>query len=240
MAGKADHTSEYILKTVAPVFNKYGYAATSMSEITKATKLTKGAIYGNFENKEQLALAAFNYNVRMVIGMVTEKINAEPTPLKKLRSITSFYRNYYSLTKKYGGCPLLNVGVDSNHQNPILLKRVREIMTKLQKSIADIIKEGINQNEFRRNAKPEVIALRILSQIEGGVFITNLLDNEDHMKDVMDQIDRMIDQELIAWFFLTKNIPIGIIKRNCYENTCNVLYPILFQVAISIVAIEGG
>jgi TetR/AcrR family transcriptional repressor of nem operon len=197
MAGKAELTTEYILKTVAPVFNKYGYAATSMAEITKATKLTKGAIYGNFENKEQLAFEAFNYNIRKVIGMVSDKINAETTPLKKLRSITSFYRDYYGLTKKYGGCPLLNVGVDSNHQNPILLKRVREIMSKLQKSIADIIREGIKQTHFKATAKPDVIALRILSQIEGGVFITNLMDNEDHMKDVMDQIDNMINLELV-------------------------------------------
>lgn len=197
MAGKAELTTQYILETVAPVFNKYGYAATSMAEITKATKLTKGAIYGNFENKEELALEAFNYNVRKVIGMVSEKMNEETSPVKKLKALTNFYRSYYKLTKKYGGCPLLNVGVDSNHQNPILLKRVREIMTKLQKSIADIIRDGITQKQFKVSAKPDVLALRILSQIEGGVFITNLMDDETHMKDVMDQIDMMIELELV-------------------------------------------
>jgi len=197
MAGKAELTTQYILETVAPVFNRYGYAATSMSEITKATKLTKGAIYGNFENKEELALEAFNYNVRKVIGMVSEKMNAETSPVKKLKALTDFYRTYNGLTKKYGGCPLLNVGVDSKHQNPILLKRVREIMSKLQKNIASIIQAGITQKQFKQSANPDVIALRILSQIEGGVFITNLMDNEAHMKDVMDQIDKMIELELV-------------------------------------------
>ena len=197
MAGKAEITTQYILETVAPVFNRYGYAATSMSELTKATKLTKGAIYGNFENKEQLALEAFNFNVRKVIGLVSEKIKAEPTPAKKLKAITDFYRNYHQLTKKFGGCPLLNVGVDSKFQNPALLKRVREIMTKLQKSIATILQEGIDQKQFKENVNPDVISLRILSQIEGGAFITNLMDNENHMKDVMDQIDRMIETEVL-------------------------------------------
>jgi TetR/AcrR family transcriptional repressor of nem operon len=197
MAGKAELTTQYILETVAPVFNKYGYAATSMAEITKATKLTKGAIYGNFENKEELALEAFNYNVRKVIGMVADKMKAETSPAKQLQALTDFYRNYYGLTKKYGGCPLLNVGVDSKHQNPVLLKRVREIMAKLQKSIADIIRNGITQKQFKATAKPDVLALRILSQIEGGIFITNLMDDEMHMKDVMDQIDKMIEVELV-------------------------------------------
>jgi TetR/AcrR family transcriptional repressor of nem operon len=197
MAGKAELTTQYILETVAPVFNRYGYAATSMSEITKATRLTKGAIYGNFDSKETLALEAFNYNVRKALGPVGEKMKAETSPLNKLRAITNFYRHYYDSTKKFGGCPLLNVGVDSKHQNPILLKRVREIMSKLQRNIADIIRSGIEQNQFKKEANANVIALRILSQIEGGVFIANLMDDEAHMKDVMDQIDAMIDTELL-------------------------------------------
>lgn len=197
MAGKAELTTQYILETVAPVFNRYGYAATSMSELTKATKLTKGAIYGNFENKEQLALEAFNFNVRKVIGLVSEKMKAETTPQKKLKALTDFYRNYYQLTKKFGGCPLLNVGVDSKFQNPALLKRVREIMTKLQKSIATIIQDGIDQKQFKEGINPDVISLRILSQIEGGAFITNLMENDRHMEDVMDQVDRMIQTEVL-------------------------------------------
>lgn len=194
--GKAEVTSQYIIETVAPVFNKYGYAATSMSGVTKATRLTKGAIYGNFESKEDLALQAFNYNVRQVVMLVADKMNAETSPAKKLQAMTDFYRNYYQLTKKYGGCPLLNVGVDSKHQNPVLLKRVREIMRKLQKGIADIIREGIQQKQFKKSVEPDAMALRILAQIEGGIFITNLLDDQHHMNDVMDHIDRMIETEM--------------------------------------------
>ena len=51
MLTKSELTSKFIIETVAPIFNKKGYAATSMSDITNATNLTKGAIYGNFENR---------------------------------------------------------------------------------------------------------------------------------------------------------------------------------------------
>ena len=52
MATKAEQTSEFIIQKVAPIFNKHGYYGTSMSDLTQATGLTKGAIYGNFKNKE--------------------------------------------------------------------------------------------------------------------------------------------------------------------------------------------
>lgn len=196
MASKAELTTQYILETVAPVFNRYGYAATSMSEITKATKLTKGAIYGNFESKEDLAVQSFNHNIRKVIGLVSEKMNREATPKKKLQALTDFYRNYYKLTKEYGGCPLLNVGIDSKHQNPALLKRVKEVINKLQSGIAIVIREGIEQKEFKKTVNPDVMALRIIALIEGGAFITNMMEDESHMKDVMNQIDTMIATEM--------------------------------------------
>jgi AcrR family transcriptional regulator len=51
MGTKSELTSEFIIKTVASVFNKKGYSGTSMADITNATGLTKGAIYGNFKDK---------------------------------------------------------------------------------------------------------------------------------------------------------------------------------------------
>ena len=119
---KSDKTTAFIIEKVAPIFNKNGYVGTSLSDITKATGLTKGAVYGNFENKEHLAVEAFNFNIRKIVGLIAEKVNAETTALAKLKALTNFYRHYYEFTIEYGGCPLQNVGIDSNHQNPALKK----------------------------------------------------------------------------------------------------------------------
>ena len=51
MISKSEKTTKYIIETVAPIFNQKGYAVASMSDLTAATGLTKGAIYGNFKNK---------------------------------------------------------------------------------------------------------------------------------------------------------------------------------------------
>ena len=116
MLTKAELTKEHILKTVAPIFNQFGYAATSLSEITQATGFTKGAIYGHFENKEELAIKAFNYNVRNMMLRIAEHIKSGDTPLQKLYLISDFYRNYYDYSQQLGGCPLTNIGVDANNQ----------------------------------------------------------------------------------------------------------------------------
>ena len=116
MLTKSELTTQYILETVAPIFNKNGYAATSMSDITTATGLTKGAIYGNFKNKEELAIAAFKYTVKNLMSRIAKHLELSDSPIQKLFLITDFYRNYYDYSKQLGGCPVLNIGVDANNK----------------------------------------------------------------------------------------------------------------------------
>ena len=94
MSKKAERTTAYIIETVAPIFNKHGYIGTSMSDLTEATGLTKGAIYGNFENKEALALSAFEHNRNMLLKAIDDKLSTGTEALARLYSLLNFYKQY--------------------------------------------------------------------------------------------------------------------------------------------------
>ncbi|MCB9230200.1 MAG: TetR/AcrR family transcriptional regulator [Bacteroidia bacterium] len=198
MASKAEITSQYILETVSPVFNRNGYAGTSMSDLTKATGLTKGAIYGNFKNKDELALEAFNFNIRRVIGKLSDKVVVHPKGAAQLQAITDFYREYYEYTIGFGGCPVLNVGIDANHTHPELMERVHVVIGKLINNIANIIRDGQQNGEFREGIEPDQIAGRIFAMIQGSIFQAVTLNTGRPMLDMMDHIDRMIANEMKA------------------------------------------
>ena len=106
MTTKAEKTTAYIIETVAPLFNKFGYVGTSMSDLTEATGLTKGAIYGNFENKEALALSAFEYNRNILLSEIRIKLAVDGSALDKIFSLITFYRQYDVFTLPHGGCPI--------------------------------------------------------------------------------------------------------------------------------------
>lgn len=196
MTSKAELTKLHILETVAPIFNKNGYAATSMQDITKATGLTKGAIYGNFKNKEELAVSAFKFMVKRLLKKIGDHIELSNSPIQKLFLITDFYRNYYIMSQEFGGCPVLNVGVDANNQNTLLLANVRSVIEKIQKQLADIIENGIVTKEIKSNINALQYAKRIDTMIQGAIFMTYTLDDEFYIKDTMNQIDQMIHIEL--------------------------------------------
>lgn len=196
MKSKSENTTAFIIEKTAPIFNKHGYVGTSLSDITLATGLTKGAIYGNFESKEHLAVEAFNYNVRKVIGYIADRVNSEETASAKLRAITDFYRSYYQLTMSFGGCPVLNVGIDSNHQNTALKERVNEVIRKLIQRIDDILRMGIVQKEFKSITNTKQYATKVYSIIEGSVFTAIMMKDEHHLVEMMDFLDDMFESDL--------------------------------------------
>ena len=195
MSSKAQQTSDFIVQKVAPIFNMNGYNGTSMSDITSATGLTKGAIYGNFRNKEELAFMAFKYNVDIVVNKIKEDLSKFDSPLDQLYGLLNFYREYDTHTLEIGGCPILNIGVDANNQNPELLTRVQEVVFKLQSYITKMISLGIEQNEMK-SVEPEVYAKRIFCLIEGAVFMACTMKDESYINEMMDHAEHIISTEL--------------------------------------------
>src|SRR3954452_5784897 len=61
---KKAQTRERLIEAAARVFAEKGFAATSLDEVADAAGLTKGAVYSNFENKEDLVRAVLEVNQR--------------------------------------------------------------------------------------------------------------------------------------------------------------------------------
>ena len=54
---EAEQTRNDILKAALILFDEQGYAQTSLSTIARKAKVTRGAIYWHFENKEEILAA---------------------------------------------------------------------------------------------------------------------------------------------------------------------------------------
>ncbi|TYP72241.1 TetR/AcrR family transcriptional regulator [Aquimarina intermedia] len=196
MLSKADHTKDFIIKTIAPIFNRNGYAATSMSDLVKATGLTKGALYGNFKSKEELAIAAFTYSIKSVLRQITDHQNLSDSPIQKLFLVSDFYRNYYDFSKELGGCPVLNIGVDANNKHPKLLCEVQRSIDKIQSNVVKLIELGKSRHEIKPTVNAAVFAKKLYTIIQGAIFMTYTMEDTSYLKSTMDQVDQWIHQEL--------------------------------------------
>ena len=131
---RSERTRQLIIDAAAPIFNKKGYAGTSMSDLTTATGLTKGSIYGNFKDKDDVAVHAFQHNIDLIFDFFSKEIKAAGSTLDKLLAYPRGFRKIYPMILSYGGCPILNTGVEADDTHTVLRKMAVDVLAKWKKA----------------------------------------------------------------------------------------------------------
>ncbi|HTM98248.1 MAG TPA: TetR/AcrR family transcriptional regulator [Pedobacter sp.] len=185
MLSKAEQTKQFIIEKSAPIFNKKGFAATSMNDILQATGLAKGGVYGNFESKEEIALMAFEYANECLMKALSSRIKKEVSANDKLVAIFNFYHNYSIDPILEGGCPLLNTAIDSDFNFPELKEKAASALIKMLASLAYIINKGIANKEFRKKVDAKAEANLIFSVIEGGMMMSRLNNDPKYLNNLL-------------------------------------------------------
>ncbi len=196
--GKAEKTRRYIIEKTAPVFNKKGYAGTSLSDLTQATGLTKGSIYGNFENKDEVALEAFDYNFERFRQGILDLMKEEKGSIQKLLAYPHYYSLHMDEIVKNGGCPILNTGIEADDTHELLHERAAEAISSWKKSIVRIIDVGKFKGEINENIDSAAAAELMISLIEGGLFLTKVSGSSGYLKNSLDRVRHLILSELSA------------------------------------------
>ncbi len=191
---KAEKTKAFIIEKAAPIFNKKGYAGTTIADITDATGLTKGCVYGNFENKDALAIASFHFNVHKLQQYFLNEISSQSTSRGKLMVYPRLYTGQFNEIFTTGGCPILNTAIESDDTHPVLRMYVQMALNFWQEKLTKIIQSGITAGEFKaKNIDPKKTALSIIASIEGAVMITKVSGERQNFSDIMGSVKLLID-----------------------------------------------
>lgn len=190
---KAEKTRQFIIEKTAPVFNVKGYAGTSINDLIHATGLTKGSIYGNFTNKDEVALAAFDHNLKCMFSAVQTEMEKHHSVKDKLLVYVDVYENFFHHPFPTGGCPILNTSTEADDTHPVLRQKAAEAITSWKNSIAGLIKKGIAQNDFHGDIDPEQIAITLVALIEGGIMIGKVTGKLNYRNAIMKSVKKMIN-----------------------------------------------
>lgn len=189
---KAERTKQFIIEKTAPIFNAKGYAGTSLNDMMAATGLTKGSIYGNFGNKDEVALAAFDHNIQRVFLLLKTKINKQETIIEKLKVYTETYSNFFDIPFLSAGCPLLNTATEVDDTHPVLRDKVNEMIARWKNSLTNLLKKGIETKELKPDINIEEFVTVLVSLIEGGVMQAKVSGQITPLKITMQYLDKMI------------------------------------------------
>ncbi|KRE94926.1 TetR family transcriptional regulator [Paenibacillus sp. Soil766] len=194
--GKGQVTKEHIIRQSAGLFNTKGFTGTSLSEIIERCNVRKGGIYNHFENKDEIALAAFDYMFAQLKNLLTEAMSERSTPAEKILAICDVYIDVVEQNIWEGGCPLLNTAVENDDGHPLLKQRAQLAMLELMTGLGDILREGIKLGQFRSDIDVEAVISVVIALIEGGVMLSKLHNDNKYIRYCTNQVKVYIHSDL--------------------------------------------
>lgn len=194
---KAEQTRQFIIEKTTSIFNKKGYTGTSLSDITEATGLTKGSIYGNFKNKDEVILEVFKYSTNELSKKTDDWISGYKDPYDTLIALTEYYRNNWNSIFKNGGCPMLNAATEVDDILPFMKTTVQKSFYTWATKFSAIIEQGKSTKEFKEEINAFDYANTFVMLIEGGILLSKISDKPDYLYLALDRIVKIINDEIV-------------------------------------------
>jgi len=193
---KGEETRQFIIEKAAPIFNTKGIAATSMSDIMEATKLSKGSMYVHFENKDVLACAAVDHNMKLLSTKLQAEIMQAKNASEQLFAYIDFFSNPIN-PPVMGGCPLLNFGTEADDTNPIVKEKVNSAIKRGQQLLTSIIEKGISDGEFDPQWNAAEFSTALFAMLEGGHLMSRMSGNNENMNTITKTLKKLISEKTI-------------------------------------------
>ncbi len=150
MATKGDLTRQNIIDKAMQLFSVQGYFHTSIADVVKATGLTKGGLYGHFDNKEEIWYAVYDECVRIWKSVVFQGVREIANPLERIEKvIANNLKNYLGRGVFEGGCFLCNSLVELSGQDAAMSNHVlqgfQSFSALLRQWLAEAEQKGLLQ-----------------------------------------------------------------------------------------------
>jgi AcrR family transcriptional regulator len=161
--------TDIALDSALKVFWKHGFQSASLSELTKATGLSKPSLYSAFGDKRSLYLKALERYLGLLVELHAARLTEEPDGRL---AIESFLR---SLTKMLtnpslpGGCFIINGTADFD--GPSVPKEVETALSQALKGTENLVNQRILQaqsdGQLPANIDPQDFCILLSTLIAG-------------------------------------------------------------------------
>jgi TetR/AcrR family transcriptional regulator, transcriptional repressor for nem operon len=188
----AEHTKQIIIEQAAISFNQNGYVGTSIADIVKSTGVHKSGIYKHFKSKDEIAVAAFNYSLGLIVDAAIDRVGKEETAINRLIAFVNTFKGFTTEPICVGGCPILNTAVESDDTHPGMRLHVQNAINGIRALIGSIIELGIRQGEIVANTDIEQVSTIIFVTIEGAIMMSKLYGNDIYLDRAISHLHQYI------------------------------------------------
>jgi TetR/AcrR family transcriptional regulator, transcriptional repressor for nem operon len=161
---KAEATRRNILTKAFELIYINGYKTTSIDDIIATTKVTKGAFYYHFKNKDEMGLAIINEILKPTLASsFIEPLKKEQNPLNGIYNLMHNLLIENEFLKVEYGCPASNFTQEMTPWNNKFSKVLDELTNEWTNVMVASIELGKKNSFIRKDVNAKQVTTFVMS-----------------------------------------------------------------------------
>ncbi|MBJ8072514.1 TetR family transcriptional regulator [Bacillus mycoides] len=165
-----------VIEVAATLFLEKGFAYTSMDELVRVSKVSKSNVYYHFSNKEVLLEGVVDYWIGMYQSAIDDVLSQNQFLVEDRIQLFLKQLSQGVQSREYkGSCPFITLYIQSPTQATQIKEKIGLFFTELQKKVSLLLKQGLENGEFRNTINIDEVASLFITNLEGALFISETL-----------------------------------------------------------------
>jgi AcrR family transcriptional regulator len=189
-------TYERVLDAAAVEFAQHGYPNTNLQRVAERTGLTKGALYGHFASKEELAAALVERLDQAVRTLAAGTGDTRTPALAKLRSLTfSLADRLHTDIRTTAALRLVMEEARASEEQPAVLSALRTYTVGL-------VRQAQHERDMAPELPTEPVADLLLVVLFGAHYTASVMDWQElpaRIREMWDILDPALRAHQDLW-----------------------------------------
>jgi AcrR family transcriptional regulator len=166
-AERSARTRAALLEAAARGLSRYGYGNLVLEDVAREAGYTRGALYHQFRDKEDLALAVVGWADETWIHEVGDRAEQQPDPISALLAMA---RGHAILCRRDIARVAMALRLEFSGQDHPVGREVERAWETLVKRCSRLISAGRRDGSIPPGPPPRAVALALIGAIEGTVI----------------------------------------------------------------------
>jgi TetR/AcrR family transcriptional repressor of nem operon len=170
---KAPNLKTKIVYESMKLFSLKGFLSTSIQDIMREAKTSKGGLYNHFKSKDEIFLAVLSEARKVWRDRSLAGLDQIEKPVGKVKKLLENYRDRYLKDAETfpGGCIFVTLSVELDDQNPSFSRELNEGFVRLKGMIRRLLDQGKESGELKAEVNAEAVTEMIFSGMLGASVI---------------------------------------------------------------------
>jgi AcrR family transcriptional regulator len=166
---KSEQSQKKIIEATVRLLAENGYGRTSISDISDATGLTKGALYHHFSNKDELFKVTLSFISDRFVRKLTEIDSTDGSAVSQINHLFDAFISLFEENHNYIliACSLV---LELEDETASFTRPLCDMFTRVSTFIEKIVGKGQSNREINPDFDSKLLSLNIIGVLFGNTI----------------------------------------------------------------------